>query len=235
MPYTPDPVTMNCSALHFAGHDFRARPSGVLYWPARQSLIVADLHLGKSGRMARQGGALLPPYDLEETLRRLHAELEATGATRLIALGDSFDDDLAAGELSPMLAPWLARLGEGREVIWVAGNHDPRPEGVTVEGDLCDGGLTLRHIAGEGPDISGHYHPKLTFMGQRIPVFLLGVDHLILPAFGTYTGGLDCDDPALRQLVPEGHAVLTGKVARRVPFPLPMRKTRRARSGFLLD
>ena len=45
----------------FNGQQLLARASGALYWPARRWLIVADLHLGKSERMARRGGALLPP------------------------------------------------------------------------------------------------------------------------------------------------------------------------------
>lgn len=220
---------MRCCALSFAGHHFRARPSGALYWPERDSLIVADLHLGKSERMARRGGALLPPYEVAETLARLEAELVATGARRLIALGDSFDDDLAA----EALAPALARLGAGRDILWIAGNHDPRPAGHAMQGEASESGLALRHVAGNGPDISGHYHPKLTFMGQRISVFLVGAEHLILPAFGTYTGGLDCAAPVLRALVPQGWAILTGQTARRLPFPLPTRRRSRAPRGGL--
>lgn len=53
------------------GLTFEARCSGALWWPAGRTLIAADLHLGKSERMARRGGALLPPYDGVETLRRL--------------------------------------------------------------------------------------------------------------------------------------------------------------------
>ncbi|TVS02028.1 MAG: ligase-associated DNA damage response endonuclease PdeM [Rhodobacteraceae bacterium] len=228
---------MTCCAVDFSGHHFRARPSGALYWPATESLIVADLHLGKSERMARRSGALLPPYEINETLTRLETELVATGARRLIALGDSFDDEAAADAA----LPHLRELAAFCEMLWVSGNHDPGPCGLPMQGEARESGLALRHIAEEGPDISGHYHPKLNFMGQRIPVFLLGPDHLILPAFGTYTGGLDCTDPALRMLVPAGHVILTGRTARMLPFPLPARRTLRAprgtppRRGFLLD
>ncbi len=207
--------------VSFAGQDFVARPSGALFWPATATLIVADLHLGRSERMARRGGALLPPYESAETLARLQAECIATGAWRLIALGDTFDDDAAGAELGRLLAP----LAADRRAIWVTGNHDPRAGG--LPGTVCEAwaeaGIALRHIAGQGPDISGHYHPKLAFAGQRGPVFLLGAAHLILPAFGTYTGGLDCDHPALQALVPQGHAILTGRAAHMVPIPLPAR------------
>ncbi|MGR3401871.1 MAG: ligase-associated DNA damage response endonuclease PdeM, partial [Paracoccus sp. (in: a-proteobacteria)] len=59
----------------FDGQRLEARPSGALFWPARRWLIVADLHLGKSERMARRGGALLPPYEVQATLDRLTAEV----------------------------------------------------------------------------------------------------------------------------------------------------------------
>ena len=48
--------------------------------------------------------------------------------------------------------------------------------------------------------------------GRARPCFLIGRSHLILPAFGHYTGGLSHDRPALRALVPEGVAVLTGRL-----------------------
>ena len=64
----------------FAGHRLEARPSGALYWPDRRWLIVADLHLGKSERMARRGGSLLPPYEVLATLDRLEREAPAMAA-----------------------------------------------------------------------------------------------------------------------------------------------------------
>ena len=82
----------------FTWHGLRleARCSGALWWPAERWLIVADLHLGKSERMARRGGALLPPYEGIETLRRLQAEAEALDPAVIVSLGDGFDDDAAA-------------------------------------------------------------------------------------------------------------------------------------------
>ena len=66
-------------AFVFAGQALEARPSGALYWPERRWLIVADLHLGKSERLARRGGPLLPPYETAATLERLAAEVAALG------------------------------------------------------------------------------------------------------------------------------------------------------------
>ena len=44
----------------FHGAALTALASGALYWAAERLLVVSDLHLGKSARMARRGGGLLP-------------------------------------------------------------------------------------------------------------------------------------------------------------------------------
>ena len=213
---------MKTCSFRFHDQSFIARPSGALFWPERCALIVADLHLGKSARMARQGGALLPPFETRATLELLATELRDTGAASLISLGDSFDDDLAIRELGAE-RQLLDEICQSYDMLWITGNHDPAPVGLSGRVAQQDqiAGLYLRHIAGDGPDISGHYHPKLRFAGQRLPAFLIGDMHLILPAFGVYTGGLDHDAPTLAALVSQGRAVVTGRDMHMVPLPLP--------------
>jgi metallophosphoesterase superfamily enzyme len=66
---------------------------------------------------------------------------------------------------------------------------------------------------------------RLALRGQSIsrPAFLIDSDRAILPAYGTYTGGLSCEDPALTSLMrAEALAVLTGPKA----HVLPMRARR---------
>src|SRR5690606_1563334 len=70
--------------LHFAGHAFESLPSGGLYWPERDTLLVADLHFEKLASFAAHG-QLLPPYDTGLTLARLEADLSVTKASRLVA------------------------------------------------------------------------------------------------------------------------------------------------------
>lgn len=204
---------MTGHAVTFAGQQFIARASGALYWPGRDMLVVADLHLGKSERMARRGGALLPPFETPETLARLAAELDLLRPARLVLLGDVFDDDAAAAAMPGRDRAMLEALTGRCATLVIAGNHDP---GAGPDAH-AEGGLALRHIAGEGPDISGHFHPKARIAGRSRPCFLIGAAHLILPAFGHYTGGLAHDHAALRALVPQGIAVLTGRRAIAVP------------------
>lgn len=194
----------------FAGEAFVARPSGALWWPARRTLIVADLHLGKSERLARRGGALLPPYETHETLGRLQAEIAALRPSKVISLGDAFDDDAAAGALDNVARQTLWAMARQCELVWVRGNHDPGDASSCLPGAWVaeiPGPPTLRHEAGEGPDISGHFHPVARLAGQRRRAFVVGADNLILPAFGAYTGGLLATDPAISRLVPSGIAI----------------------------
>ena len=205
--------------FRFAGQAFIARPSGALYWPDQDMLILSDLHLGKSERMARRGGALLPPFETRETLSRLAAEISAVRPARLALLGDIFDDDAAGLALPGDERALFAQLTGAQDTLLIAGNHDAGSGMLT----LPLAGLQLRHIAvaGQGPDISGHYHPKARIAGRSRPAFMIGTDHLILPAFGHYTGGLRHDAAALRLLVPTGIAILTGRRALAIPLSLP--------------
>jgi DNA ligase-associated metallophosphoesterase len=215
---------MNGFALNLAGETLLARPCGTLWWPAVRLLAVADLHLGRSGRMARRAGVLLPPYETAETLARLSAEVAATDPAVVVALGDTFDDDLCAGETAPETREALARLAAGRRWIWVAGNHDPLPPDLHGEATAFAqiGALCFRHIADPAArgEVSGHYHPKARLAGPARPCFLADSARVILPAFGAYTGGLDCRGPALAGLMERSAlAILTGRQA--LPCPMP--------------
>lgn len=207
-------------AVRFAGQRFEALGAGALWWPARATLLIADLHLGRPERLARRGGPLLPPFADRATIEKLEAAVVETRPERVISLGDAFDD--AAG-VEGLLAEDAARLGAlagGREWIWVAGNHEGAVTpgfGIAVE-ELCEAGIALRHISGQGPDISGHYHPKARLAGRARAAFLVGREHLILPAFGAYTGGMDWPSDPLCSLVPRGIGVLCGEVARAFPL-----------------
>ena len=210
--------------LFFHGETLHLLPSGGLYWPARKALTVSDLHLGKSERLARRGGALLPPYETQATLDKLDRDLETTGAETVICLGDSFDDLTAATGIDEASRLWLARLMAGRDWTWITGNHDPGPIeiGGTHRAELKLQPFTFRHIAdpAERAEISGHYHPTARLAGQLKPCFLADAARMILPAYGVYTGGLRSHDAALTALMaPDALAILTGSRALAIPMP----------------
>ncbi|MFD0859687.1 ligase-associated DNA damage response endonuclease PdeM [Roseovarius aquimarinus] len=211
-----------------AGARLVALPSGALHWPEQGLLCVSDLHLGKAERRARLGTGALPPYETRDTLARLDADLSATRAKTVVCLGDSFDDSAAAEALGEDEKLWIATLQSGRRWVWIEGNHDPGPVdlGGTHLAELPAAPLTFRHIArpGASGEVSGHYHPKaqVRARGRSLsrPAFLIDGDRVILPAYGTYTGGLRSDSAVLSRLMrAEAVAVLTGTAARAIPMP----------------
>lgn len=228
--------------LSFASETFAAAPSGALYWPAQDALLVADLHLEKASWFARLG-QFLPPYDSHATLAALAAEVEASGAKRLFCLGDSFHDRFGCDRLPANSRALLLQMTARLEWTWIVGNHDPMTQprrpgdgagpsfadhcGGTIAEEAEVGGILLRHEAraGEGrPEISGHFHPKLrlSLKGRRVSrrCFVASTRKLILPAFGALTGGLDASHPEIVRAVC-GEAVALVPVADRLlRFPI---------------
>ncbi len=212
------------------GIELIAEPSGVLWWPATATLIVADLHFEKGSSFARRG-VHLPPYDTAATLARLAAAI-GPKIRRIICLGDSFHDGKGPASLSFDDAMALARLVNTHEWIWLTGNHDtalPRSLGGQIVTDaLRLNGLTFQHQAGDTPvgEVSGHYHPKshIDVQGRRLSgmCFIHDERRIILPSFGAYTGGLHIDSPPIRALFPTRYRVdlmIRGRLVRREFVP----------------
>ncbi|MEO9819023.1 MAG: ligase-associated DNA damage response endonuclease PdeM [Paracoccaceae bacterium] len=210
---------MNSCAFQFQGVSLQALGSGAVWWAERSMLCVSDLHLGKSERMSRRSGIPAPPYEVHDTLSRLEDDIAATQARVVVCLGDSFDDLAAAAALPEEARLWITRLQAGRRWVWIEGNHDPGPIdlGGSHLAEMELGPLIFRHIAQAGArgEVSGHYHPKVQVPTRaRVisrPAVLVDDDRIILPAYGTYTGGLRSDDPVLAGLMgPEARAIVTG-------------------------
>ena len=212
----------NAAPLHLAGERLMLDPSGAAYWPARGMLILADLHLEK-GSAAAGRGRLLPPYDSRATLDRMALLLRHYSPKTVLALGDSFHDFGGADRLQPADRARLAAMAKAVTFLWVLGNHDPHlpPDlpGEVAE-EFADMPLTFRHEARPGStdsEICGHHHPKATVpvRGASVtrPCFVTdGHRRLIMPAFGSYTGGLDVADGAISGLFPRGGRIfLLGK------------------------
>jgi len=188
----------------FHGQIVELRPSGALFFRERAVLVVADLHLGKALHFSA-AGQFLPPYEAEATLEKLDAETQATGAKKIVLLGDAFHSArlAAAPDFLPRMIEMLSRRAEP---VFVLGNHD-RPlfhalDKVAHEEWRVEN-IRLRHEPdGEaGAQIFGHLHPcacVATRAGkQRRSCFVVGADHLVLPAFGALTGGLCVTSAAL--------------------------------------
>ena len=217
----------------FGGHDLIALPQGGLFWPARRALLVADLHLEKASWFARFG-QMLPPYDSLATLSDLALVVAATGATEVWCLGDSFHDRHGCERLPAPARAMLKDLTSSARWTWITGNHDPDLSPAFI--DACGGaiaaqaevdGLVLRHEADPAerrPELSGHFHPKLRVQvrGRRLSrrCFVATPTKLILPAFGSLTGGLDAHHPEIVRAVGPGAQALIPLADRLLRFPI---------------
>lgn len=213
----------------FASETFAATPSGALYWGAQAALLVADLHLEKASWFARLG-QFLPPYDSHATLTALAGEVERTGATRLYCLGDSFHDRFGCERLPQAPRDLLTSLTSRLDWTWIVGNHDPGFAdhcGGRIADEVEIGGIILRHEAVRDeprPEISGHFHPKLRvhLSGRRVSrrCFVMSPTKIIMPAFGSLTGGLDAHHPEILGSVGDQAAALVPVSDRLLRFPL---------------
>ena len=213
----------------FCGHELVALPQGALYWPARRALLVADLHLEKASWFAGRG-QMLPPYDSLATLADLAVVAAATQPREIWCLGDSFHDVAGCERLPPAACETLAELTRNHHWTWITGNHDPFvPElvgGRAVTEAEVDG-LILRHQADPAdprPELSGHFHPKFRVARRGRLVsrrcFVRTDRKLILPAFGSLTGGLDAHHPEIVRAVGAGAEALVALPDRLLRFPV---------------
>lgn len=187
--------------LDLAGERLLLRADCSLFWPAGETLFVADTHFGKGGVFRRQG-VNVPTGTTEHDLARLEIALDATGAKRLIVLGDFVHAPPAGDE------PWLAQFAEWRarhgdiEIVVTRGNHDrvkQLPLDLAIDwqpGARRVGPFVCQHEPGmdrRGPVLCGHIHPvvQLAAGSERVrsPVFWLSHHGLVLPAFCGFAGG----------------------------------------------
>jgi hypothetical protein len=213
----------------FAGETFEATPSGALFWPALRALLVADLHLEKASWFARLG-QFLPPYDSHATLTTLAGDVELSGAARLYCLGDSFHDAFGCDRLPTNARALLTELTSKLDWTWIVGNHDPAFAdhcGGRIAEEVEIGGIILRHEAQREdprPEISGHFHPKLRLhlKGRQVSrrCFVKSANKIIMPAFGSLTGGLDAHHPEIMKSVGSDAAALVPVSDRMLRFPL---------------
>jgi DNA ligase-associated metallophosphoesterase len=213
----------------FAGETFVAGAEGALYWPAQRALLVADLHLEKASWYARLG-QFLPPYDSQATLSAVAREVERSGAKRLYCLGDSFHDRFGCDRLPAAARALLGAMTSAIDWVWIVGNHDPGFSdhcGGRLAEELEVAGIVLRHEAVRDdprPEMSGHFHPKLRLHlhGRQVSrrCFVVSATKLILPAFGSLTGGLDATHPEIMRQVGADAAALVPVSDRLLRFPL---------------
>lgn len=174
-----------------------------LYWPARQTLLLADVHIGKAASY-RALHQPVPRGTTAATLARLDALLAACPSEHLIVLGDFIHarSGRAPATLA-LLRDWRERHA-GLHISLIRGNHDRHagdpPHELRIE--VVDepwivGPFALQHepLATPGHTVlAGHVHPVCVLRGKarqrlRLPCFVIDERICLLPAFGEFTGG----------------------------------------------
>jgi len=217
--------------VQLAGEVLELLPERAVWWPAQESVVVADVHLGKD-QVFRRSGVAIPSSVLDAELAALDRVIERTGCERLLILGDWVHAPPAGGESWPaVIAEWRRRHRQ-LTIALVLGNHDRDLAPWLLdwqiewhEEPLEISGLKLFHeVDCDMPPagLSGHLHPVAWLRSGReklrFPVFARRAEHLVLPSFGRFTGGFDgLDQPDWTLYAAVGHRVVDLTSARGTP------------------
>jgi DNA ligase-associated metallophosphoesterase len=173
-----------------------------IYWQKRNILLIADLHLGKSGHF-RKSGIAVPEEVAQSNLNKLDDILELTSPEQLIILGDLFHSKI--NNEWKQFIEWRKKHAQ-LEVSLVVGNHD------ILDGESYHKGLInvfkklsinpflfvhdIENISNQDNSkyvLSGHIHPAVQLKGRgrqamKLPCFYFRKEYGVLPAFGSFTG-----------------------------------------------
>lgn len=170
-----------------------------VYWPRKKALILADMHLGKTGYF-RSKGIPIPSAVLAGDLQRLSLLIDTYQPEVVVVAGDMFHHDYNAD--IDYFHTWR-QLYNDVAFLLVPGNHDKllNIDYLALDIQLTEKKhwlepFTIVHEPGKNAGtfmISGHIHPGYTMAGRarqslRLPCFIVGARQMILPAFSLFTG-----------------------------------------------
>jgi len=164
------------------------------------TLVVSDLHIGKTAYFRKKGIAL-PFSEKDTTIEKLKILIEKQKPAVILFLGDlfhSFDESLI-----PQFQECLSCFPEIKTIL-VKGNHDVFPEVLYQQlqlevmdfwhyHSLMFSHEPLEYIEEGKYNIAGHIHPAVRVTGKgrqsmRLPCFYFGKSLALMPAFGYFTG-----------------------------------------------
>ena len=192
----------------------------VLYIRSIRALVVADLHLGYEGGMAK-GGISIPKANLKSIIETLEKAFKGREVEKLIVVGDIKNDfsGVIAEELNELreIVGFLKKKGAGLELIM--GNHDNfiaqysgalgikvHPQQLLISDYLfAHGDKQLEKAEAKvSTVIIGHEHPSIGIRSrigtvERFRCFLFGkiayagkkTELIVLPAIGYFETGSD--------------------------------------------
>src|SRR5215510_10611857 len=101
-------------------NDFVVSPERVLFWEKEKTLIIADLHIGKTGHF-RKSGIPVPQHVFKEDLQRLFTQILYFKAEKLIIVGDLSHS--SSNKEMDLFKKWRHDL-DALQITLVNGNHD---------------------------------------------------------------------------------------------------------------
>ena len=200
--------------LNFCNHGLQICKEGVLFWLEKEIAIVSDLHLEKGSSYA-SSGQYIPPYDSEETLLKLLDILNNYRVKKVILLGDTFHDKDAFLRMTSKVRFLFEDFTKKYEVIFILGNHENKIkiEGIKFHQEYIVEDIHFLHEAIQKNinQISGHFHPvasiKVSSKKITSKCLIHSNNHIILPSFGEFTGGLNINDPVLKPFISEDYNI----------------------------
>ncbi|WP_439481187.1 ligase-associated DNA damage response endonuclease PdeM [Cyclobacterium plantarum] len=166
-----------------------------------KAILVADTHFGKAGHFRKSGIPIPETVHVNDYLK-IHQLILKLGARKVYFLGDLFHSDH-----NDTWTELLDFLDNNQEVSFylVLGNHDVMPAKIYASSRLeiipesyMMGSLILSHeplkkVAEGKLNVCGHLHPGLLIKGKskqflKLPCYYFSKQHLIMPAFGSFTG-----------------------------------------------
>ena len=185
---------------------FWVSPERCLFWEEENTLILADLHLGKSGHF-RKAGIGVPQGIYKADLQRLIAQLYLFKVDRLIIVGD-FTHSTANKELD-LFIKWRKDFSLLR-IDLIKGNHDILQDDWYDEAGIkcCEWKMGIppfiflhdlkaqKKLEGSEKKLypfTGHLHPGISIKGSgkqslHFPCFYFAKEYCVLPAFSRFTG-----------------------------------------------
>lgn len=173
-----------------------------VYWEEANTLLIADLHLGKITHFRRHGFAV-PGSAISNNFDRLDELIGTWLPARIVFLGDLFHSK--HNNEWELFAEWRLQYPT-IEMLIVLGNHDVLPQRLFDENnirvyqdDYIEEDFVFTHhpktqYNGNGFVFAGHVHPVFRLQAKarqafRLPCFVYEPHQMILPSFGVFTGG----------------------------------------------
>ena len=194
------PLVIVSKKIHYKEEVLTLTNQRVIFWESQKSLILSDLHIGKSAHFQRSG-IPIPKDVLTTDLERLKQLILHYNAENLIIVGDLFHAEYNS-DLDEF-KEWLTQFKNLRLQL-IKGNHDRLSNAIYEQFDieifateLSLNSLKFVHDNVSETEkcftISGHIHPGVFIKGKgrqriKLPCFQVTENQLILPAFSLFTG-----------------------------------------------